>query len=200
MPGQTAIGCQKHSCTTYNCIDRVFSAQMPGQTSIGCQNHSCTTYNCNDRFFSVQMPGQTSIGCQKHSCTTYNCIDRIFLRRCRDQHPSVASILVFDFYFTVAVYVFLFVIYMLCSIVDAVISDCWPILSEVLTLNDAVCIALLHLSYICLCLSFVADFSDIRLWAPTSAKGVTFFTHEKGDMVWTHGLSESHGYHKMAVF
>ena len=56
----------------------------------------------------------------------------------------------------------------LCSTADTVSSGSWPILFRVLTLNVAICIVCLHFNSFC-CLSSVADFSNIKAKAPTSA-------------------------------
>ena len=65
---------------------------------------------------------------------------------------------------------------MLGSIAEAVSSSSWPILFKVLTLNIAICIVLLHLSNFCL--SSVADFSNTRARAPTSAGYTPFYPCE----------------------
>ena len=78
-------------------------------------------------------------------------------------------------------------------------SDIWFILFNVLTLNVAICIVLLHLSNFCLCLSSAADFSNNEARAPTSAeRAFFFFTRAKSDAVWTYDFS--HGNLSMAVF
>ena len=71
--------------------------------------------------------------------------------------------------------------YILWSIAVAFSSSSWLILSKVLTLNVTICIVLLHLSCFCLCLSFVADFSNNGARAPTSAERVLFYA--KNDAV-----------------
>ena len=49
------------------------------------------------------------------------------------------------------------IMYMSCSIAEAVSSGSWPILFKVLTLNVAIFIVLLHICNFCFCLSSVAD-------------------------------------------
>ena len=88
---------------------------------------------------------------------------------------------------------------MLWSIAKGVRSGSWPILFKVLTLNVAIFIVLLHFSNFCFSLSSEADFSNTWAWAPTSA-GRTSFSRTKIDVVWTIGVSVSHGNLSMAVF
>ena len=88
----------------------------------------------------------------------------------------------------------------LCSATVAVSSSSWPIQSKVLTLGVAIWTVLLNLSKFCLCLSSVADFSKTGDKTPTSVRTHPVFTHMKGDVVWTHGLSESHDNLSMDVF
>ena len=50
--------------------------------------------------------------------------------------------------------------FILSSAADVVNSGSWLILFNVLTSSVTIFTMLLHLSYFCLCLSFVADFSN----------------------------------------
>ena len=74
------------------------------------------------------------------------------------------------------------------------------VLFKVLTLNVAICIALLHISNFCFCLSPMADFSKTRARAPTLAGSALFFTRAKSDAVWTCDLRMVHGNISLAVF
>ena len=65
---------------------------------------------------------------------------------------------------------------------DAVSSGSCPILFNVLTLNVAICIVLLHFSKFCL--SSVADFSNTEARAPTSAGRTLFFYPREERVVW----------------
>ena len=96
--------------------------------------------------------------------------------------------------------VFLNAYYVYVMIAAAISSGSWPILFKVLTLNIAICIVLLHLSNFCFCLSSVVKFSNTGSRAPTSAGHAPFFTRAKSNVVWTCGLSMSHGNLSMAVF
>ena len=49
-------------------------------------------------------------------------------------------------------------------------------------------------------LTAVADFLNTMARAPISVGRTLFFTHAKGDAVWTGALSVGHGYLSMAVF
>ena len=77
---------------------------------------------------------------------------------------------------------------MLWSIAEAVSSGSWPFLFKVLTLNVAICIVLLHFSNFCFSLSSEADFSNIGVTAPTSARHAPFLPAWRmmqfGQMVW----------------
>ena len=77
---------------------------------------------------------------------------------------------------------------MLWSIAEAVSSVSWPILFKVLTLNDVVCIVLLHFSYFCSSLCSVAEFSNTGARAPALAGRTPFLIAWRakrfGHMVW----------------
>ena len=84
---------------------------------------------------------------------------------------------------------------MLSSITEAVSSSGWPILFKVLTLNVTICIVGLHFSNFCFSLSSVADFLALG-----ASRTHSFYTRAKSNVVWTSGLSMSHGNLLMAVF
>ena len=87
--------------------------------------------------------------------------------RCWDKHSSIASIVVFSFYFTFWSYLF------------SVSSTCWPILSKVLILKVVICIVLLHLRNLSLCVSSAGDFSKTGARVPTSVERTPFSSRAK---------------------
>ena len=64
---------------------------------------------------------------------------------------------------------------MLWSNAEALSSGSWPILFDVLTLNVAICIELLHFSNFSFSLNSVTNFSNTRARAPNSAGPAPFF-------------------------
>ena len=124
---------------------------------------------------------------EKHSYTTYDCVNRVFHA---DAVTNIASIVVF--LISTSLWWYLcsctYTMSMLCSTTDAVSSGCWSILFKVLTLNVAFCIM------------FCGWFFEYWGQCSNRSKRRPFFTCTKGDTVWTHGLSESHGNLSMALF
>ena len=92
--------------------------------------------------------------------------------RCRDKHPSIASIMVYLPYEGICSC--MHIMSMLWSIIDAVSSGSWLILLKVLTLNVAICIVLLHFSKFCFSWSSVADFLNTGAKAQTSVGHAPF--------------------------
>ena len=68
---------------------------------------------------------------------------------------------------------------MLWSITEAVSSGSCPILFKILTLNVAICIERLHFSNFCFSWSSVANFSNTRARAPTSAECARFYLRDE---------------------
>ena len=132
---------------------------------------------------------------EKHSYTTYDCVDNFSMQMQTSIHCQYCGILfllhcVMVFMFLYAYYVML---YRRCSQLQFLAYF------KVLMLNVTICNVLLHLSNFCLCLSSIADFSNTGVRAPTSAESA-LFSCAKNNLVWTCGLSESHGNFSMAIF
>ena len=117
---------------------------------------------------------------EKHTYIPYGSVDWVFPCRCWDKCPSIASILVFYFYFAVMVSVFL---HTYC-----ISSDNSPILFQFLTLNIDRYNVFLHSWNFCLCLSSVAYFSKTDARALTSVERAPFLPAQRamrfGRMAW----------------